>query len=157
MDVISDVFYLGEVQKEVLGWCSREGIPALKKKGLFVYQWSVPGKNKQSGWRWCFCKYSTEVFTEIPLKISVSDFGLIWRPFRKYLQIKKFFQKSGSVTFLPLKSTNVIQKIRKILRAVSEKTALPTNQPINQPTNQPIITNNTNFIGPGWRRSNNKI
>ena len=23
-----------------------------------------------------------------------------------------------------------------------------------QPTNQPIITNSTNFIGPGWRRSN---
>ena len=39
-----------------------------------------------------------------------------------------------------------MQKIRKILRAISEKTALPTNQP--------IITNNTNFIGPGWRRSN---
>ena len=28
-----------------------------------------------------------------------------------------------------------MQKIRKILRAVSEKTALPTNQPTNQPTN----------------------
>ena len=28
-----------------------------------------------------------------------------------------------------------MQKIRKILRAVSEKTALPTNQPFNQPTN----------------------
>ena len=27
-------------------------------------------------------------------------------------------------------------------------------QPTNQPTNQPIITNNTDFIGPGWRRSN---
>ena len=41
-----------------------------------------------------------------------------------------------------------MQKIRKILRAVSEKTALPTNQP----TNQPIITN-TDFIGPDGRRS----
>ena len=38
-----------------------------------------------------------------------------------------------------------MQKIRKILRAVSEKTALPTNQP--------IITNNTNLIGPRWPRS----
>ena len=38
-----------------------------------------------------------------------------------------------------------MQKIRKIVSAVSEKTALPTNQP----TNQPIITNNTDFIGPG--------
>ena len=34
--------------------------------------------------------------------IKVSDFGLIWRPFREYLQIKNFFQKLGSVTFLPL-------------------------------------------------------
>ena len=34
--------------------------------------------------------------------IKVSDFGLVWRPFREYLQIKNFFQKSGSVTFLPL-------------------------------------------------------
>ena len=60
--------------------------------------------------------------------IKVSDFGLIWRLFREYLQIKNFFQKSGSVTFLPLQSPNFMQKIRKILRAVSEKTALPTNQ-----------------------------
>ena len=28
-----------------------------------------------------------------------------------------------------------MQKIRKIYRAVSEKTVLPTNQPTNQPTN----------------------
>ena len=34
--------------------------------------------------------------------IKVPDFGLIWRPFRGYLQIKNFFQKSGSVIFLPL-------------------------------------------------------
>ena len=63
--------------------------------------------------------------------IKVSDFGLIWRPFREYFQIKNFFQKSSSVTFLPLQSPNFMQKIRKILRAVSEKTALPTNQPTN--------------------------
>ena len=37
-----------------------------------------------------------------------------------------------------------MQKIRKILRVVSEKTVLPTNQP----TNQPIITNNNDFTGP---------
>ena len=30
-----------------------------------------------------------------------------------------------------------MQKIRKILRAVSEKTALPTNQSTKQATNQP--------------------
>ena len=64
--------------------------------------------------------------------IKVSDFGLIQRPFCENLQIKNLFQKSDSVTFLPLQSPNFMQKIRKILRAVSEKTALPTNQPTNQ-------------------------
>ena len=44
-------------------------------------------------------KIVTVVFEK---NIKVSDFGLIWRPFREYLQIKNFFQKSGSVTFLPL-------------------------------------------------------
>ena len=34
--------------------------------------------------------------------MKVSDFGLIWRPFREYLQIKKFFQKLGTVAFQPL-------------------------------------------------------
>ena len=38
-----------------------------------------------------------------------------------------------------------MQKMRKILRVVSEKTTSPTNQP----TNQPIITNNDDFIAPG--------
>ena len=76
--------------------------------------------------------------------IKVSDFGLIWRPFCEYLQIKNFFQKSGSANFLPSQSPNFMQKIRKILRTVSEKTTLPTNQP----TNKPIVTNNTDLIGP---------
>ena len=53
------------------------------------------------------------------INIKASDFGLIWRPFREYLQIKNFFQKSVC---------HFMQKIRKILRAVSEKTSLPTNQ-----------------------------
>ena len=34
--------------------------------------------------------------------IKVFDFGLIWRLFHEYLQIKNSFQKSGSLTFLPL-------------------------------------------------------
>ena len=61
--------------------------------------------------------------------IKVSNFGLIWRRFREFLQIKIFFKKSGCVTFLPLQSPNFMQKIRKITKALSEKTALPTNQP----------------------------
>ena len=44
-------------------------------------------------------KKSLEPFLK---KISVSDFGLIWRPFREYLHIKNFFRKPGSATFLPL-------------------------------------------------------
>ena len=70
----------------------------------------------------------------------MSEFGLILRPFREYPQIKIFFQKSGSVTFLVLQSPNCMQKIRKLIPAVSEKTGLPTNQP--------IIINNTDLIGP---------
>ena len=32
----------------------------------------------------------------------ITDFGLLCRPSGKYLQIKNFFQKSSSETFLPL-------------------------------------------------------
>ena len=39
-----------------------------------------------------------------------------------------------------------MQKIRKILKAVSEKTV----------TNQLIITSNIDFIGAGWHQSKNK-
>ena len=46
-----------------------------------------------------------------------------------------------------------MQKIWKILTAVSEKTVLPTNQL----TNQQIISNNTDRIGPRWRRSKQKL
>ena len=45
--------------------------------------------------------------------IKVSDFRLILKPFHEYLQIKNFFQKSGSVTFLPLYSPNFMQKSEK--------------------------------------------
>ena len=62
---------------------------------------------------------------------------LIWRSFREYLQTKNFLENPGSVAFLPLQSHNFTQKIRKNLRAVSEKTALPTNP--NEPTNQPML------------------
>ena len=48
-----------------------------------------------------------------------------------------------------------MQKLEKFLERFLRKTALPTNQPTNQPSNQPIITNNTNLIGPRWRRSKN--
>ena len=79
-------------------------------------------------------KTKTIVRAVFEKNIKVSDFGLISRPFREYLQIKNFFKNAAlSLLYLcsPLTSC---KKIRKIVRAVFEKTALPTN-PTNQPTN----------------------
>ena len=45
LDVICNRFYFGEVQ-EVLGQFSEQDILATRKEGLFVFQWSVPEKNK---------------------------------------------------------------------------------------------------------------
>ena len=61
LDVICNIFYFGEVQEEVLGQCSGQGISVPREESLFVYQWSVSEK-KQAGWlRKCLCKCSTEV------------------------------------------------------------------------------------------------
>ena len=46
-------------------------------------------------------KMKNIVWAVFEKNIKVFDFGLIWRPFCKYLQIKDFFQKFGFVTFLP--------------------------------------------------------
>ena len=40
-------------------------------------------------------KIKNIVTTIFEKNTKVSDFGLIWRSFREYLQIKIFFQKSG--------------------------------------------------------------
>ena len=66
---------------------------------------------------------------------------------------QELFSKIRLCHFYTFKSPNFMQKTRKILRDVSEKTALPTKQP----TNQPIITNNNDLIGPRWRRSKKKL
>ena len=63
--------------------------------------------------------------------IKVSDFGLIWRPFCKYLQINNFFQKFGSVTFFnsPLTSCKKSEKsLEPFLRKLRYQ---QTNQPTN--------------------------
>ena len=67
--------------------------PNISKLQIFL-------KNRfQSNWR----SYLVLTSGQKPEKsLEPSDFGLIWRPFRKYLQIKTFLQKSGSLTFLPL-------------------------------------------------------
>ena len=67
----------------------------------------------------------------------MSDFGLIWRPFRKYLEIKNFFQKSSSVTFLPYTPLTLCKKSEKSLELFLRKLRY-----------QPIITNNADLTGP---------
>ena len=55
---------------------------------------------------------------------------------------RDFFQKSGFVTFLPLLMSNFMQKIRKIVRAVSEKNGdRPTDQPTLSPTGSTKVEN----------------
>ena len=75
---------------------------------------------------------------QISKSLILGQFGDL---FANISKSRIFFQKSSSVNFLHLQSPNFMQKIRKILTAVSKKTALLTNQP--------IIANNTDFIGPG--------
>ena len=61
LDEVCNRFYFEEVQEEVLGHCSGQGISAPRTEGLSAYYWSGPEK-KQAGWlRKCLCKYSTEV------------------------------------------------------------------------------------------------
>ena len=83
--------------------------------------------------------------------IKVSDFGLIWRLFHKYLQSKKFFQKSGSVIrlFYLYSSLTSCKKSENSLEPFLRKLRY-------EPTNQPIITSNTDLIEPRWRRSEDK-
>ena len=69
-----------------------------------------------------------------PFLRKVSDFELIWRLFREYRQIKNFFQNSNMLLFYLYSPLTLGKKNKKILKAVSEKTALLTNQPTNQPT-----------------------
>ena len=50
-----------EVQEEVLGQCSGQGISAPKTEGLSAYQWSFPEKRQEGCLIKYFCKYSTIV------------------------------------------------------------------------------------------------
>ena len=65
--------------------------------------------------------------------LGYSDFGLFWRLFREYLQIMNFFQRSASVTFLPL-CKKLHAKNQKIPWSRFWENCV-TNQSTNQPTN----------------------
>ena len=63
---------------------------------------------------------------------------------------KIFFEKSGSVTFVPLWCPNFMQKFRKIFTAVSEifKDGPQTNRP---------WTDMGDYIGPSWVNPGSKM
>ena len=65
------------------------------------------------------------VRTVFEKNIKVPGFGIIWRPFCEYFQIKNFFQKSGSVTLSEKSLEPFLRKLRY----------QPTKQPNKQPTN----------------------
>ena len=66
---------------------------------------------------------------------------------------KIFFQKSGSVTFVPLWCTNFMQKIRKILRAVSEI----FKDGLLRTTTDGLRTDMGDYIGPSRVNPGSKI
>ena len=85
-------------------------------------------KNRfHSNWR----PYLVAVFEK---NFNVPDFGLIWTPFHEYnLQVKIFFQKSGSETFYLYSPPTSCKKLEKSLELFLKKLRYqPTNQPINQ-------------------------
>ena len=57
----------------------------------------------------------------------LGHFGLIWAHLAQFGHNEIFFEKSGSVTFLPLWSPNFMQEIRKIFRANFSNFALLTD------------------------------
>ena len=69
-------------------------------------------------------------------------FYCFWALFAPKWGIRSFWGKSGSVTFFHLYSPNFMQKIRKILRANSEKNVSQTDRCTHTRTNR------LHFIGP---------
>ena len=98
-------------------------------------------KNRlHSNWRSCLVLTSSQkpkknIWAVSKENIKVFHFGIIWRPFHEYLQIKICFQKPGSVTFYlcsPLTSCKNSEKsLELFLRKLRYQA---TNQPTNQPT-----------------------
>ena len=98
-------------------------------------------------------KTKTIVRAVFEKNIKVSDFGVISRPFREYLQIKNFF-KNAALSLLYLCSP--LTSCKKPEKSWEPFLRKPRYQPI-QPTNQPIITNDTDLIGPRWPQSKKKL
>ena len=86
LNVICNRYYFGEVQEEVLGQCSRQGISAPSKEGLSVYQWSVSEKKKQGGWG--------SVFKNTRLKFL----GFSWKFWKNQRSMQVWFHKTFITT-----------------------------------------------------------
>ena len=111
LDVICNRLYFGEIQEEVLGQCTGQGISEARVESLSVYQRSVPEKKKQAGWlRKCLNHYDGCVKNKLFL-ILIS---LLWKGdltyINSYLSAAEnllfflcnqfFFIKVGSTTTL---------------------------------------------------------
>ena len=69
--------------------------------------------------------------------IKVSDFGLIWRPFREHLQIQIFFKNPAQWLFYFYSPLASCKKSKKSLELFLKKMFY---QPTNQPTNANLET-----------------
>ena len=87
--------------------------------------------------------------------IKISDFWLIWRPIREYLEINNFFFKTPALWLFCLYSPPTsCKKSGKSLEPLLRKLRYqPTN---HKPTNHLIIINNTDIMGTS-RLWSNKI
>ena len=75
--------YFKEVQKEVLGQWSEQGILAPRTESLSVYQWSfLEEKNKQDGW--------ANAFANIPRKFL----GMSWKFWKNWRSLQVWIHKS---------------------------------------------------------------
>ena len=81
--------------------------------------------------------------------IKVSDFRLIWRPFREYFQIKFFFKNPALSLFYLYSSLTSCKKSEKSLEPFLRKLRY-------QPTNQLLPTTPILYRGPGSRWSKYK-
>ena len=70
--------------------------------------------------------------------------------FPPFVTPRNFFQKSGSVTFVPLWCPNFMQKIRKVLTAVSEIFK-------DRPWTDQWTTDMGDYIGPPWVNPGSKM
>ena len=76
---------------------------------------------------WCMIKIYNKIYTSMEYSFLQNSKKLFWECFWVSSQNDIFFQKSGSISFLPLRRPNFMRSFRKILWTMSEKMCLPTD------------------------------